>query len=232
MASRASVVMYYDLVSPYSFMGFKLFNKIRHQWSGVDVSFKPMLLGGVMNAVKNEPLFKFPSKKNHMVADLDRISVVTGVPFNFPAEFPVLTVLPMRVLTALQIHEADKYEQCIDKLFDEYFVHGHNISKAEVIQAALTPIFSQDPSPLAKVQSYLQFASDPQIKQVFKENTEEAVAKGAYGAPTFLVKKVGSSEEMLFFGSDRLEMIAAMLGMPYPGLINIKNMAAGSQPKL
>ena len=41
--------MYYDLISPYTFMGFKLLNKIRQQWSGVDVSFKPMLLGGVMN---------------------------------------------------------------------------------------------------------------------------------------------------------------------------------------
>jgi len=111
-------------------------------------------------------------------------------------------------------------------------VHGHNISQAEVIQAALTPVFSQDPSPLAKVQSYLKLASDPQIKQVFKENTDEAVAKGVYGAPTFLVKKAGSSEELLFFGSDRLEMIAATLGMPYPGLINIKNQNVGSHSKL
>jgi len=55
------------------------------------------------------------------VADLDRISEVTGIPFHFPQEFPVLTVLPMRVLTALQIHEADKYEQCMDKVRQTFF---------------------------------------------------------------------------------------------------------------
>lgn len=49
MASRASIVMYYDLISPYTFIGFKMFNRVRQQWSGVDVTFKPMLLGGVMN---------------------------------------------------------------------------------------------------------------------------------------------------------------------------------------
>ncbi|KAG0216977.1 Glutathione S-transferase kappa 1, partial [Mortierella sp. GBA43] len=99
MATRASIICYYDVISPYTYMGFKLFNRFRKQWPGVDVTFKPLLLGGVMN-----------------VADLDRISVVTGVPFQFPSIFPVNTVLPMRVLTALQLHEAtDKYEQCIDK---------------------------------------------------------------------------------------------------------------------
>ena len=107
-------------------------------------------------------------------------------------------------------------------------MHGHNISQPDVLQAALTPIFNKEPSPLAKVQSYLQLASDPQIKQIFKENTDEAVAKGVFGAPTFIVKKAGSSEELLFFGSDRIEMIAATLGLPYPGLVNIKNLGSGS----
>ncbi|KAF8933290.1 Glutathione S-transferase kappa 1 [Dissophora ornata] len=224
-AARAKIICYYDLVSPYTYMGFKLFNRYRKQWPGVDVTFTPMLLGGVMNTVKNQPLFNFPSKKNHMIADLDRISAVTGVPFKFPTEFPVLTVLPMRVLTALQIHEAaEKYEQCIDK--DEYFVHNRNISKVEVIQAALVPLFNQD---TAKVQSYLQLASQPEVKQIFKQNTDEAIARGVFGAPTFIVKKAGEPEdkEYLFFGSDRLEIIAAFLGLPYQGLV-----PKGTNPKL
>ncbi|KAF9356924.1 Glutathione S-transferase kappa 1 [Mortierella sp. NVP85] len=214
-ATRASIICYYDLISPYTYMGFKLFNRFRRQWPGVDVTFKPILLGGIMNTVKNQPLFNFPSKRDHMIADLDRISVVTGVPFKFPTQFPVNTVLPMRVLTALQLHEAtEKYEQCIDK--DEYFVHSRNISQPEVIQAALTPLLDA-----SKIQSYLQLASQPEIKQAFKEYTDEAVARGVFGAPTFIIKKAGepADKEYLFFGSDRFEMIAAFLGLPYPGLI-------------
>ncbi|KAF9933495.1 Glutathione S-transferase kappa 1 [Linnemannia zychae] len=223
-ASRASITMYYDLISPYTYMGFKLFNRFRKQWTNVDVTFRPLLLGGVMNEVKNKPLFEFPSKRNHMIADLDRISAVTGVPFTFPQKFPVSTVLPMRVLTALQIHETDKYEQSIDKLFDEYFIHGRDISQADIIQQALSPIFHQD---VAKIQSYLQMAAqDQEIKKIFRQNTEEAVAKGVFGAPTFMVRKAGApeEEEMLFFGSDRMEMIAAVLGLPYAGLTNVSKL--------
>ncbi|KAF9094446.1 hypothetical protein BGX23_002109 [Mortierella sp. AD031] len=229
-ATRASIICYYDLISPYTYMGFKLFNRFRKQWPDVDVTFRPMLLGGVMNAVKNQPLFAFPSKRSHMIADLDRISAVTGVPFKFPTQFPVNTVLPMRVLTALQIHEAEKYEQCIDKLFDEYFVHGRNISQAEVIQQVLGPIFHADTS---KVQSYLTLASQPETKELFKQYTDEAVAKGIFGAPTFIVRKAGADpvnekEEMLFFGSDRFEMIAATLGLPYPGLVASSSSSSSS----
>ncbi|KAF9112556.1 hypothetical protein BGX27_003191 [Mortierella sp. AM989] len=152
-----------------------------------------------------------------MIADLERISTLTGIPFKFPENFPVSTILPMRVLTALQKHEAaEKYEQCIDK--DEYFVHGRNISQPEVIQTALNPIFSNSTS---KVQSYLDMASQPDIKQIFKENTDEAIARGVFGAPSMIVKKAGDPEdkEHLFFGSDRFEAIAGFLGLPYPGLI-------------
>ncbi|KAF9961477.1 Glutathione S-transferase kappa 1 [Mortierella alpina] len=197
-------------------MGFKLFNRFRKQWPDVDVTFTPILLGGVMAEVKNKPLFEFPSKKSHMIADLDRISAVTGVPFKFPTQFPISTILPMRLLTVLQIHEAEKYEQCIDK--DEYFVHGHNISQTEVIQTALTPIFKSDTS---RIENYLKLTADPEIKQIFKLNTDEAVARGVFGAPTFIVKKAGepAEKEYLFFGSDRFEMIAAFLGLPYSGLI-------------
>ncbi|KAI1318014.1 Glutathione S-transferase kappa 1 [Mortierella claussenii] len=236
VAARASIICYYDLISPYTFMGVKLFQRYRKQWPTIDVTYKPMLLGGIMNAIKNKPLIEFPSKRNHMIADLDRISVVTGVPFHFPENFPVNTVLPMRVLTALQQHEAkEKYEECMDK--DEYFIHGRNISQAEVIQAALGPLLdlSSSSSDRKTVDAYLQLATQPEIKQLFKDNTDGAVARGVFGAPTFIVHKEGEREdkEHLFFGSDRFEMIAAFLGLPYPGLIPRGEVGIGEiTPKL
>ncbi|KAG0298286.1 Glutathione S-transferase kappa 1 [Dissophora globulifera] len=226
--ARAKIVLYYDVISPYSYMGFKLFNRYRQHWTGVDISFKPMLLGGVMNIVKNQPLADFPAKKSHMIADLDRTSAMSGVPFNFPKEFPVNTVLPMRVLTALQMHEAsDMYEQCIDK--EAYFVYDRNISKPDVIHATLAPLFSSSSTTTdaasAKVKSYLDLAVHLDIKQRFKEYTDEAVAKGIFGAPTFIINKAGDDNEYLFFGSDRFENIAVFLDQPYPGL---RSLAASS----
>ncbi|KAG0025886.1 hypothetical protein BGZ82_009798 [Podila clonocystis] len=166
MASRASIIFYYDLISPYTYMGFKVFKQLRQQWPSVDVTLKPVLLGGIMASVNNKPLFEFPSKRNHM---------------------------------------------------DEYFVHGRNISQTEVIQTALAPIVG------GRVHDMIQLAADPQIKKIFKDNTDEAVAKGAFGAPTLLVKQAGSGQEHLFFGSDRFESIAGFLNIPYPGLASLKS---------
>lgn len=49
MASRASIIFYYDLISPYTYMGFKVFKQLHQQWPGIDVTLKPVLLGGIMS---------------------------------------------------------------------------------------------------------------------------------------------------------------------------------------
>ena len=43
------------------------------------------------------------------------------------------------------------------------------------------------------------------VKETLKSNTEEAVKRGAFGAPTFFV-----GDEM-FFGQDRLDFVEAAL---------------------
>lgn len=96
-------------------------------------------------------------------------------------------------------------------------MHGRNISQSEVIITALTPVVG------GKVRDMIQLAADPEIKKIFRDNTDEAVAKGAFGAPTLLVKQAGSDQEHLFFGSDRFESIAGFLNIPYPGLASFKS---------
>ena len=56
-----------------------------------------------------------------------------------------------------------------------------------------------EPKPL------LELAQDPEIKAELRGNTEEAVERGAFGAPTFFV-----GDEM-FFGQDHLLFVEAAL---------------------
>ena len=53
--------------------------------------------------------------------------------------------------------------------------------------------------------SFHSLINDPAIKDQLKKNTEEAVARGVFGAPTFFV-----GEEM-FWGQDRLDFVAEAL---------------------
>ena len=89
-------------------------------------------------------------------------------------------------------------------------------------QAYLTAIFSalwiekldmNQPEVVAKVMSKAGF--EPQelfkscntdaVKEKLKSNTEEAVSRGVFGAPTLFV------DEQMFFGQDRLHSIDRML---------------------
>jgi glutathione S-transferase kappa 1 len=78
-----------------------------------------------------------------------------------------------------------------------------------------------------KFEEYYGMTAQKEIKQQLIDNTDAAVAAGAFGAPTMIVKKAGSDKGHLIFGSDRFEMIALMLGQPYPGVP-----AQTPQPKL
>ncbi|KAG0219964.1 Glutathione S-transferase kappa 1 [Mortierella sp. GBA43] len=216
MTSRASILFYYDVVSPYSYIGVKLLNRYIPFWKDVDVVYQPTFLGGIMN-----------------LRDLNRISSATGIPFRFPSKFPLLTIQPMRLLLVLQKHESDKYIQCIEKVnnpgmgfgghgwhsgtgvtMEEYWFHDKNIIEKEVLVESLAPILGS----AEKVEKYLEMTGNKEVKDALLANTEKALEYGAFGAPTMVVKTAGSDKEHLFFGSDRYELMANLLGKPYPGL--------------
>lgn len=79
----------------------------------------------------------------------------------------------------------------------------------------MAPIFGGSE---AKVEELIQMAAEKDIKQKLVDNTNEALDKGAFGAPSFVVKKAGSDEEHFFFGSDRFELMTNFLDLPYHGL--------------
>ena len=78
------------------------------------------------------------------------------------------------------------------------FVHDRDLADDDVLADLLTD------SGL-KSDDYLSAADDEDIKAVLKRNTEEAVARGAFGAPTFFVG------DDMFFGNDRFDFVREAL---------------------
>ena len=58
--------------------------------------------------------------------------------------------------------------------------------------------------------------SDAGVKERLKATGDEAVARGAFGFPAMFVNKDGDDE--LFFGHDRISLLAAEMGLPWHGL--------------
>ena len=176
---------YFDIVSPYSYVASMLIEDVAIR-GNTDVKWKPFLLGGVFNAVgTKDPPGVHPTKKPYLVKDLERLSKHLKIPIKFPIDFPVRTVLAMRTLCGLS---ADAIPQAAQTLFQAYWVNNQNIADPEIV-ASLIGIDS------------VENAGNQEIKDKLFQSTDEAIQRGAFGAPTFFVK------DEMFFGHDRLPLL-------------------------
>ena len=179
---------YYDIASPYSYLSAARINALAAN-AGVQVNWKPFLLGGVFKTVGNTMPASVPARAVYLHQDLQRWAERDGIEFRFSSTFPHNSLLAMRALTAAP---ADALVSLSLSLFRATWVDNQDLSDPMVVTAALG-----DHSALVEA------ASDPVIKKQLIDTTTQAIEAGAFGAPAF----VTGGE--LFWGNDRLEMAIA-----------------------
>jgi len=176
---------YFDLVSPYSYVASMLIDEVALR-GNAKVNWKPFLLGGVFKAVgTTEAPGLHPVKKPYLLKDLQRLSVHLKIPIKMPPDFPVRTVLAMRTLCGFN---ADEIPQAANTLYKAYWVKNMDIADPDVVAS----LVGRDAVEQAGIQ---------EIKDKLFQSTEEAVRRGAFGAPTFFV------EDEMFFGHDRMSLL-------------------------
>ncbi len=187
---------FYDFGSPATYLAHTQMPGLVER-TGADVRYRPMLLGGVFKATGNQSPIVVPAKGAYMGAhDLPRFARRYRVPFKLPPGFPVNTLALMR--GAVVAEEEDCAEVYISAMFRALWVEARNLAEPKTVAAVLSAAGLD-----AKV--FLTRIGEQAIKDRLKANTEEAVARGAFGAPTFFV-----GEEM-FFGQDRLDFVEEAL---------------------
>lgn len=195
----AQLEFFFDFVSPYTYLASHQlrYDKRYHQ---VDVVWTPMLLGGVFKAVGNRPPAELAPKGAYMLLDLQRLAHHYGVPFSFPASFPINTLMPMRGAAALLRQKSPRYLAYCGAMFDAYWGRGEDISDPEV-WAGIASSTGVDPLELRKA------IETPEVKEALKASTDRAVNIGAFGAPTFL------ADGEMFWGFDRMFLVDKHLGL-------------------
>lgn len=166
--------------------------------AGVALQWRPMLLGGVFKATGNASPVTVPAKGRWMFGDLQRWARRWGVPMQFNPHFPINTLTLMRIATGLQLREPSLFDRYVSATYGAMWVAPRNLGDAEVLAAWLAEA-GFDASAL------LGLAADAEVKARLVATTEEAVARGAFGAPTMFV-----GDEM-FFGQDRLDFVREAL---------------------
>lgn len=192
-----SVEFYFDLGSPYSYLAYYRLLQIAEQQE-IQIVYKPILLGGVFKATGNRSPIEIPVKGVYSILDMQRWAEYYQIPMQMNPHFPMNTLTLMRILTGVQLLYLEKFEQVLKLLFDAMFGTPQNLNEPTVLAEVLKPSgFSVDDI-MSMVQSDV-------VKQKLITETEQAIQRGIFGAPTFFV-----GDEM-YWGQDRLHFVEQAL---------------------
>ncbi|NWC78343.1 2-hydroxychromene-2-carboxylate isomerase [Pseudomonas sp. P7759] len=188
---------FFDLGSPATYLAYTQLPALCAS-TGTQLIYKPMLLGGVFKATGNASPITVPAKGRYMFDDLARYARRYNVPLTFNPYFPINTLLLMRAVTGIQLRQPERFDDFVDCLFRALWVEGRHLGDPVVVAAVLTEHgFSPD--------EVLTLANDEAVKTALKYNTEQAVKRGVFGAPSLFVGN------QLFFGQDRLDFVREAL---------------------
>lgn len=182
----------FDFGSPNAFLAHRVIPHIEKR-TGVKFAYTPVLLGGIFKATGNQsPMQAFGHIKNKLAyeqLETQRFIRSHGISnFKFNPFFPVNTLQLMRMAVAAQ--NEGTLPHYMDAVFHHMWIVPKKMDDPEVVKAALMES-GIDPALYDRAQT-------PEVKTALIANTDDAVARGAFGIPTFFVG------EEIFFGKDRL----------------------------
>jgi 2-hydroxychromene-2-carboxylate isomerase len=192
-----TVEFFFDVGSPTAYLAYTQLPALAAA-CGAQVRWRPMLLGAVFKATGNASPVTVPAKGRWMLGDLQRWARHYGVPLVFNPHFPINTLTLMRGAVGMQMREPAEFLRYVELAFGAMWRDSRNLGDPEVLAQVLRD-GGFDPAHLAAL------AAAPEVKAQLIANTDEAVARGAFGAPTFFVG------EQMFFGQDRLAFVREAL---------------------
>ncbi len=182
-----SIDFYYDYGSPTAYLAWTQLKNLDSEL--YNVSYFPVLLGGIFKATDNKPPGLVIPKAKWMLNDIKMYADKYQVEFTVNDAFPVNTLYLMRgAIYAKKQNILEKYNEA---MFTAMWASNINLSDPKnIITTLKNNGFNSD--------EFLSAAEDQDIKDELKNVTAKAVELGIFGAPSFLV------DGKLFFGQDRM----------------------------
>lgn len=192
-----SVDFYFDFSSSYSYVALPGIERLSRD-DGVRFNWKPFLLGVIFNATNHAPPDFNSVKGKYVHRDVERSAANAGLPYEWPQPFPFNSLLAARVFWCLADGQNDRAIEWAKAVFHAGFGEGRDCSDADVLADVATGL-GHDAGAL------LGATGEDAIKEKLKQVTGEAMERGVFGAPTFIVG------DETFWGGDRLGDLARFL---------------------
>ena len=194
------IEFFFDCSSPWTYLAFR---GVQPMASSINtpIVWRPVLVGGIFNTV-NKGIYTaredMNSPKNrYVLKDLQDCARAAGLSIVFPPKvFPVNSVKAMRgcIWLAQDVDSKHHLLAFIEATFAAYFMRQEDISQDDVLENICTSIGI----------NAVKFAigiTQPGVKKTLKDNTDEAIARGAFGVPSFFI------QDDMYFGNDRLDLV-------------------------
>jgi len=196
--AAARIEFFYDLSSPWTYLAFANVQGVRAR-TGAAVRLRPILVGGVFNAVNQGVYAARESSDNPKLKHSWRVlrdwADLAGVEMHFPSQWhPAKSVNAMRMACSLA-DDMPALEKFTKAAFESYFSRQENLDDFDILVAVANSVGLDGEAMRATAQT-------DAVKALLRANTEEVIARGGYGSPTIFV-----DGKYMYFGNDQLPLV-------------------------
>ena len=202
MTTRLAARWFFDVISPFAYLGLRRFGELH---PALEIELVPVLFAGLLRHWGNKGPAELPSKRIHTYRYCAWTASTQGIPFRMPARHPFNPLPTQRLLVALGARRSQA-----ETTFD--FIYGQGRDPELDWRGLCDALDVTDGDALV---------GNPAVKQRLIANTEQAADAGVFGVPTFVVR------DQLFWGGDTIAWMNAFVDDP--GMFDRGEMSRAAQ---
>lgn len=201
MTAPPDLEFFYDCSSPWTYFAFTRIIPMMERLA-LPIRWRPMLVGGVFNAVNRElysareAMFNDTNspRLRYYIKDMQDWARLCGVRAQMPPGHPISSVKAMRgAFYALQQGVLVPYSRAV---FEAYWGGDTPNIADDAVLAAICDRTGLDQ------QGFFDAIASRHYKDLLRQNTDELIARGGFGSPTIFI-----NVDDMYFGNDRLELV-------------------------
>lgn len=187
------IEFWFDFSSPYAYFASETIERFAQE-TATEIQWRPFLLGAVFPKTNMAPLVDMPMRGDYARHDWQRIARLLDVPFAAPSRHPYAAIKVSRAYYWLEANRPDRAIAFAHAVFRAHFADGRDPSGSSVVADIARSVGVPPDELLTAIQH-------GEIKEKLKRRVDEAIEKGVFGSPFFIV------DGEPFWGWDRMTMM-------------------------
>jgi 2-hydroxychromene-2-carboxylate isomerase len=193
---KKEVEFLFDYGSPFSYLASLQIEGFAKR-NNATIVYTPILLGAVLKATGNASPMTVPAKGRYMATELRRWAARYSVPFK-PNPYPFLSNTLRLMRGAVATQKMGFFPLYHRAVYRAVWAEPQDLGDETILRRLLATAG-------LPASELMTVAEHQDVKDSLRDNTEQAVARGVFGAPTFFV-----GNEM-FWGNDRFDFVEEAL---------------------